>query len=125
MQTAEVTTTTSTVDALLGMFSWLVIIFGAVWLITSIIGYFHRRAYNLTLAESGGSPIRPDFLKVDKKRRREAIERGEEYSDVLEKRAEAASQPPPQRGARHVAGWEPCLARALWSRAPSRWSRRW
>jgi len=95
MQT-EVAATTSTVDALLSVLSWLVIVFGAVWLLTSIIGYFHRRAYNLTLAESSGSPITPDFLKVDKKRRAEAIERGEEYTQVLEKRTQAATQPPPK-----------------------------
>jgi uncharacterized membrane protein len=98
MQT-EVATTTSAADTLLSVFSLLVIVFGALWLVTSIIGYFHRRAYNLTLAESGGSPIRPDFLKVDKKRRAEAIERGEEYSEVLEKRAEADTRAKAAAGA--------------------------
>src|SRR5262245_28301837 len=91
MQTPDVTANPSTADTLLGVFSWLVIIFAALWLLMSIIGYFHRRAYNLTLAESGGRPIKPDFLKVDKKRRKDAIERGEEYDEVLEKRAQTAA----------------------------------
>lgn len=83
-----------TLDTILQVLSWLVVAFGGMWLVTSVIGYMHRRAYNLTRAESGGGkPITPDFLKVDKKKRDAAIARGEAYSEVLEQRAAVAASP--------------------------------
>ncbi len=82
-----------TLDRILEILSWLVIVFGALWLVTGIAGFLHRRAYNLTPAESGGGkPITPDFLKVDRKKREEAIARGEAYAEVLEKRATPAEK---------------------------------
>jgi hypothetical protein len=87
MQATEVATSPA-LDSVLTVLSWLVIIFGTIWLVTGVIGYFHRRAYNLTRAESGGSgPVKPDFLKVDRQKREEAIERGEAYTEVLEERS--------------------------------------
>jgi hypothetical protein len=81
-----------TLDTVLMILSWLVIIFGTVWFATGIIGYFHRKSYNLTRAESGGSkPITPDFLKVDQKKRQAAIDRGAAYSEVLDARAAPSS----------------------------------
>jgi uncharacterized membrane protein len=76
--------TPETIDTVLRILSWSVIAFGALWLVTGTIGYFHRRAYNLTHAESGRSKnIKPDFLKVDKAKRQAAIERGDAYTAVL------------------------------------------
>lgn len=81
-----------TLDTILQVLSWLVVAFGGLWLVTGIIGYMHRRAYNLTRAESGGGKaITPDFLKVDKKKREAAIARGEAYTEELAQRA----APPP------------------------------
>lgn len=80
-----------TLDTILQVLSWLVVAFGGVWLVTGVIGYMHRRAYNLTRAESGGKAITPDFLKVDKKKRDAAIARGEAYTEELAQRA----APPP------------------------------
>jgi uncharacterized membrane protein len=81
-----------TVDTALRILSWCVITFAALWLVTAVIGYFHRRAYNLTRAESGRSRnIKPDFLKVDKGKRQAAIERGTAYDAVLEAREPAGA----------------------------------
>lgn len=80
-----------TMDTVVQVLSWLLMIFSALWLITGILGFMHRRAYNLTRAESGGSsPITPDFLKIDQKKRQAAIDRGAAYDEVLEARAAAA-----------------------------------
>jgi hypothetical protein len=84
-----------TIDTVLQVLSWLVIGFGSVWLVTGIIGYLHRRAYNLTSAESGSSKdIKPDFLKVDKKKRQAAIKQGAAFEKELEGRAVAVASPP-------------------------------
>lgn len=77
----------ATIDTALRILSWCVIGFGALWLVTSVIGVFHRRAYNLTHAESGRSKhITPDFLKVDRAKREAAIDRGRAYDAVLDAR---------------------------------------
>lgn len=81
--------TTETMDTVLQALSWLVIIFGTLWFATGILGFLHRRAYNLTKAETGGSAVTPDFLKVDRKKREAAIERGAAYDQVLDRRAAA------------------------------------
>jgi uncharacterized membrane protein len=70
---------------------WCVVGFAALWLVTSVLGYFHRRTYNLTYADSaGGQPITPDFLKVDKEKRKAALERGAAYDTTLGKREASA-----------------------------------
>jgi hypothetical protein len=51
-----------------------------LWLLTSVIRWMHRRAYNLTKMET--APARgpdPAFLKVDHEAREEAIRRGDAY----------------------------------------------
>jgi len=69
---------------------------GGLWLVTGVMGYLHRRAYNLTHAESGRSQnIKPDFLKVDKKAHVEAVERGELYDAKLSQREGVVAPPPP------------------------------
>jgi hypothetical protein len=83
-----------TIDAVLRIASWCVIGFAALWLVTSIIGAFYRRAYNLTHTESGSSQnVTPDFLKVDRAKREAAIARGQAYDQVLERREAAARAP--------------------------------
>ncbi len=87
-----------TVDTVLLILTWFVVIFGGLWLVTGVIGYMHRRAYNLTRAESGRSKnIQPDFLRVDHKKRDAAMKRGAAYDRELERRdeAEAAALKPP------------------------------
>ena len=75
------------IDQILTAVTWALVAFGVVWLVTSVIGVMHRRAYNLTHAESGRSKkIQPDFLKVDKAKRESAIARGERYDEQLARR---------------------------------------
>ena len=83
--------TSPSVQWMLAILSWCVIIFGALWLVAAVVGFFHRRAYNLTHAEAGHSKnIKPDFLKVDHAKREAAIQRGEAYDEVLTAREAAA-----------------------------------
>lgn len=80
---------------ILNIVSWVVVALGGLWLVTGVLGYFHRRAYNLTHAESGGSDnIKPDFLKVDHAARKAAIERGEAYDKQLAQKDGTAPPPP-------------------------------
>lgn len=84
---------------------WALIGLGGLWLVTSVLGYMHRRAYNLTHAESGGSAnIKPDFLKVDHAARKSAIERGEAYDKQLRER-EAPAPAPPAEAVGRLAKW--------------------
>lgn len=85
-------TSPETVDSILRATSWAVIAFAALWFVTGLIGYFHRRAYNLTRAESSPSKnVKPDFLSVDEAKRQAAIKRGEAFDKVLEAREAAVS----------------------------------
>ncbi len=80
------------VNQMLDLVTWALVAFGVVWLVTSVIGAMHRRAYNLTHAESGGSKkIQPDFLKVDRAKREAAIARGEQFDEKLAKREATAT----------------------------------
>jgi len=84
MQTSDATNP-ETIDTVLRLLSWGLFSFTALWAVTGTIAYFHRRAYNLTRAESSRSQnIKPDFLTVDKDKRQQAIERGEAYDKVLQ-----------------------------------------
>ena len=59
----------------------------AIWLVTTIFLSWRRSASNLTTSSSA-SPNRkatPDFLSVDKKARKEAVERGEAFDRDLDK----------------------------------------
>jgi hypothetical protein len=62
---------------------WIVyILIGLVllWIVLKILGYFMRRAYNLTPAATAKSQnVKPDFLKVDHAQRAELIERGRQF----------------------------------------------
>ena len=73
---------------------WTLVGFATSWVITRIIGTLHRRAYNLTYAESGRSKkVQPDFLTVDKNKRQDAIARGEQFDDALTRRRDGPSSP--------------------------------
>ena len=60
----------------------------AIWLALSIFVYWRRRAANLTpvTAPRPNKDAQPDFLNVDHKARREAIERGEAFERQLDER---------------------------------------
>jgi hypothetical protein len=83
----SVTFPPESISQILDVLTWALLASGLIWLITSLVGGAHRRAYNLTHAESGSSKkIQPDFLKVDKVKREAAIERGQRYEAQLTKR---------------------------------------
>ncbi len=93
-------------QALVRMMFWAAGALGALWLVTSVLSYFHRRAYNLTRAESGPSKnIKPDFLTVDHAKRSAAIARGEAYEQTLTAREAAAA-----------GGAPPAAALGMWAR---------
>jgi hypothetical protein len=51
-----------------------------LWIVLKIIGYFMRRAYNLTVAATKKSKnLQPDFLKVDHAQRQDLIDRGKQF----------------------------------------------
>jgi hypothetical protein len=85
-----------TIDRYLPVIAWLIVGFGGLWLVTSVVGYFQRKAYHLTHAESGSSKnITPDFLKVDHAKREAAIARGATFDKELDRRERAAAPVPP------------------------------
>ncbi|MEP3050449.1 MAG: hypothetical protein ABJP48_03460 [Erythrobacter sp.] len=59
-----------------------------IWLVLELIGWWRRRAYNLTVAgtASQNKKAQPDFLKVDEKARKEQIARGERHEEMLDAR---------------------------------------
>lgn len=60
----------------------------AAWFVLSLIGWWRRRAYNLTIAStaSRNKKAKPGFLDVDHKAREGAIARGEAYAEALDER---------------------------------------
>ncbi len=79
------------IDTALNVLTWAGLGFATLWAVTSVVGYFHRRTYNLTHADSGRSKgISPDFLNPDAAKRRAAIARGKAYEATLDRREEAA-----------------------------------
>lgn len=75
------------VDAGLQILFWCLVAFVGLWAVSGLLTHLHRRAYNLTSAESGGSKkIKPDFLTVDARKRQSAIDRGKAYDAVLDAR---------------------------------------
>ncbi len=87
----------------------ITIIAAAIWLALAVFVYWRRRAANLTPVTAPGKSksAQPDFLNVDHKARREAIDRGEAFErqlDVREaeeaKTAAAAALKPAMTGRR-------------------------
>lgn len=84
--------------SIIGPLLLILVALSLVWLVLSVMGYMHRRAYNLTRAESGGSGgVKPDFLRVDHARREAAIASGAAYDAA---RAAADASPAAERGSR-------------------------
>ena len=78
------------IDTALNVLTWAGLGFATLWVVTSVVGYFHRRTYNLTHADSGRSKgISPDFLNPDAAKRRAAIARGKAYEATLDRREAA------------------------------------
>jgi|WetSurMetagenome_2_1015567.scaffolds.fasta_scaffold10707_2 hypothetical protein len=73
--------TAAWVDRIVYIFLGLVFLYIAL----KIIGFFMRRAYNLTPAATSGSKnLKPDFLKVDHAQRQELIDRGRQFDAIYE-----------------------------------------
>ncbi|MXO91961.1 hypothetical protein [Pontixanthobacter aquaemixtae] len=66
----------------------ITIVLAVVWLLLSLVAWWRRRAYNLTVASTAkrNKKAQPDFLNVDKKARDAAIKRGEAHEEMLEDR---------------------------------------
>ena len=79
----------------MGTLLWITAVIVAVWLVSFIFILMRRNATNLTPTQNASvkKSAEPDFLKVDHKKREEAIKRGEEFADKLTERekAEAAA----------------------------------
>lgn len=65
-----------------------------IWLALAVIAFWRRRAYNLTIASTArrSKKAQPDFLKVDKKARERAIDRGERHEEMLDEREEGDAE---------------------------------
>lgn len=70
----------------------------ALWLVFLVLRYLHRRAYNLTKAETARfrKGRDPSFLKVDHEAREEALRRGDEYVRPADRVEEPAPAEPPR-----------------------------
>lgn len=66
----------------------------AIWLVLTVFVYWRRRQTNLTpvTAPRKSKKAQPDFLNVDHKARREAMERGEAFERQLEAREAAEAR---------------------------------
>ena len=66
----------------------ITIALAVLWAVLSLIGWWRRRAYNLTVAStaSRNKTAQPDFLNVDEKARKEQIKAGERHEKALEDR---------------------------------------
>jgi hypothetical protein len=72
-------------DSINSIVEWMLWVFlgvAALWAVLSVADYLHRRAYNLTRAESARSKnITLDFLRVDQKKRDELIALGKKFDE--------------------------------------------
>lgn len=81
-----------------------------IWLAVTAFVIWRRHASNLTPVNAAerSNKAQPDFLKVDKKAREEAIERGDDFNKSLDRRdaaeAKAASRLRPAKRVQKVAG---------------------
>jgi len=81
-----------------------------IWLAVTAFVIWRRHASNLTPVNAAerNRKAQPDFLKVDKKAREEAIERGDDFEKSLDRRdvaeAKAASRLKPAKTVQKVAG---------------------
>ncbi|MEM1419884.1 MAG: hypothetical protein AAGF51_04595 [Pseudomonadota bacterium] len=87
------------------LFPWMIwgaVIVGLIWLVLLTLDYLNRRAYNLTMADRGGSGGDPGFLKVDKDKRDAAIAAGEDFDKKIEARDAAERAPTPSAAAQYL-----------------------
>ncbi len=67
----------------LGLVFLALIVVVGLWIAFAIVGYFHRRSYNLSSMESTSGKVQgPDFLRVDYKARQAQIERGKAFDNT-------------------------------------------
>lgn len=77
-------------ESVLPYLEYGLIALAGIWVVAELVRSAHRRAYNLTKAETTRSKaIEPSFTKVDHEARKAAIERGDAYQKAREE-AEAA-----------------------------------
>jgi len=81
---------------------WLgaaMIVFFLLWLVATAVTHLHRRAYNLTKAETDSQrkAAQPGFLKVDHEARSEAIKRGDEYVRPADREEPGVESAPAER----------------------------
>lgn len=79
------------------LIDWLftaTIVFAVLWLVSVIFIAMRRNASGLTPVQAAQSrrDARPDFLDGDRKKRKQALERGDAYDRKLEKAETAAEQ---------------------------------
>lgn len=73
---------------LIDMTAKVTVVVALVWIFLSLVAWWRRRAYNLTVASTAkrNKDAQPDFLTVDKKAREAAIERGAAHEAELTER---------------------------------------
>jgi hypothetical protein len=63
-----------------------------IFIVLKVIGYFMRRAYNLTPAGTAKSKnVQPDFLKVDHAQRERMLDRGRQFDAAMSPPVESAA----------------------------------
>lgn len=75
------------------------LVFGGLWLVGSVLAAMHRRAYNLTRAETAGTVQQPDFTRGGSADRRAAAEAAARAGTVVAA-PHAVPAPPPSPYAR-------------------------
>ena len=71
------------------------LVFGGLWLVGSVLAAMHRRAYNLTRAETAGTVQQPDFTRGGSADRRAAAEAAARAGTVVAPHAVPAPPPSP------------------------------
>ncbi len=89
-------------ETALGSLDYVLLAVGGVWLVSEGIRAAHRRAYNLTKAETvaGAEALQPGFTKVDHAARKAALERGDAYAAARE-----AANADPVKAGKALAPW--------------------
>lgn len=89
-------------EAVLGNLDIGLVVLGGAWLAAEGVRAAHRRAYNLTKAETtpGSEALQPSFTKVDHGARKAALERGDAYAA-----ARAAAEADPVASGKKLPPW--------------------
>jgi hypothetical protein len=71
------------ISNLIALLLWVMVGLAVLWVVLSVLRYMHRRAYNLTPAETAHAKnIKPDFLTVDHAKRDKAMAGGAAFDAV-------------------------------------------